>query len=77
MDAHANRIAIASAEHVNLGRAHGFMQVSHGKSAPLKRIKPCRRVAYDSPSTALGGKDKLQSFTAIGVVKDREPTNST
>ena len=66
-------IAVASAEHVRRGRSEGFMQVSHGKAAPLKRIKPGDGVAYYSPSVALGGKDKLQSFTAIGTVKEGEP----
>ena len=28
-------IAVASAGHVAIGRAHGFCQVNHGKSAPL------------------------------------------
>jgi hypothetical protein len=49
------------------------MQVSHGKAAPLKRIKPGDRVVYYSPAVTLGGSDKLQAFTAIGTVKDREP----
>jgi hypothetical protein len=49
------------------------MQVSHGKAAPLKRIEPGDRVIYYSPAVTLGAKDKLQSFTAIGTVKDREP----
>ena len=49
------------------------MQVNHGKLAPLRRIKPGDLVAYYSPSTAFGGKDKLQSFTAIGRVKAGEP----
>jgi hypothetical protein len=66
-------IAVASAEHVRRGRDEGFMQVSHGKAAPLKRIKPGDRVVYYSPAVTLGGKDGLQSFTAIGKVKDREP----
>jgi hypothetical protein len=66
-------IAVASAEHVRLGRAHGFMQVSHGKEAPLKRIKPGDGVVYYSPTTVLGEKDGLQSFTAIGKVSDGEP----
>ncbi len=26
-------IAVASAEHVRLGHAHGFMQICHGKAA--------------------------------------------
>ena len=66
-------LAVASAEHVRRGRSEGFMQVSHGKAAPLKRVKPGDRVVYYSPTVKLGGKDKLQAFTAIGIVKDREP----
>ena len=66
-------IAVASAEHVRRGRREGFMQVSHGKAAPLKRIKPGDRVVYYSPTVTLGGKDKLQAFTAIGTVKEGEP----
>src|SRR5271169_2564565 len=65
-----NWIAVASAEHVRLGRSNGFMQVSHGKSAPLRRIEPGDRVVFYSPTDAFRGKDKLQSFTAIGVVKE-------
>jgi len=66
-------IAVASAEHVRRGRSGGFMQVSHGKAAPLKRIKGGDRVVYYSPTVTLGGNDKLQAFTAIGTVKDGEP----
>jgi EVE domain len=66
-------IAVASAEHVRRGRSEGFMQVSHGKAAPLKRIKPGDGVVYYSPAVTLGCKDKLQALTAIGTVKDGEP----
>lgn len=66
-------IAVASAEHVRQGRSLGFMQVCHGKSAPLRRIKPDDRVVYYSPTVTFGGKDKLQSFTAIGQIKEGEP----
>jgi hypothetical protein len=66
-------IAVASAEHVRGGRDEGFMQVSHGKAAPLQRIKPDDRVVYYSPAVTLGGKDGLQSFTAIGKVKVASP----
>jgi hypothetical protein len=68
-----NWIAVASAEHVRCGREAGFMQVSHGKAAPLRRIQPGDRVAYYSPTVELGGTDKLQAFTAIGVVSIGEP----
>ena len=66
-------IAVASAEHVRRGKREGFMQVSHGKAAPLKRIRPGDRVVYYSPTITLGGKDRLQAFTAIGTVKEGEP----
>ena len=66
-------IAVASAEHVRRGRTQGFMQVSHGKEAPLTRIRPGDGVVYYSPTTVLGKKDGLQSFTAIGTVKEGEP----
>jgi hypothetical protein len=68
-----NWIAVASAEHVRIGRAEGFMQLSHGKAAPLRRVKPGDRVAYYSPTVEFRGKDKLQAFTAIGIVRDGEP----
>jgi hypothetical protein len=66
-------IAVASAEHVRRGSSAGFMQVSHGKAAPLKRIKPGDLVVYYSPTVTLGGKDTLQAFTAVGTVKEGEP----
>lgn len=66
-------IAIASAEHVRKGRAQGYMQVCHGKVAPLRRLKPNDWVVYYSPTITLGGKDKLQAFTAIGKIKEGEP----
>jgi len=66
-------IAVASAEHVRLGRAQGFMQVCHGKAAPLRRISAGDRVAYYSPSDRFGGKTPLQAFTAIGITLPTEP----
>jgi len=61
-------VAVASAEHARRGKA-GFMQVNHGKAAPLRRVAPGDGVAYYSPTTTFGGKDKLQAFTLIGRVK--------
>jgi hypothetical protein len=68
-----NWIAVAAAEHVRRGRSVGFMQVAHGKAAPLRRIKPGDRVVYYSPTREFRGKDKLRAFTAIGIVKAGEP----
>jgi hypothetical protein len=70
---HKNWIAVAAAEHVRIGHAGGFMQVNHGRLAPLRRLFPGDRIAYYSPSEAFGGEDRLQAFTAIGVVKRGEP----
>ena len=68
-----NLLAVASANHVRKGRAEGFMQVCHGKLAPLRRIKPGDHVVYYSPTQTFRGSETLQSFTAIGVVAEREP----
>lgn len=65
-------IAVASAEHVRIGRAGGFMQVCHGKAAPLRRLRPGDRVAYYSPTGTFRGGDTLQAFTALGVVRPGE-----
>nr|WP_316642135.1 EVE domain-containing protein [uncultured Roseateles sp.] len=66
-------IAVASAEHVRLGRAQGFMQVCHGKAAPLRRLQAGDWVSYYSPSTRSSGKDRLQAFTAVGRVLPGAP----
>lgn len=65
-------LAVASRDHVRAGRDGGFMQVCHGKAKPLQRIKPGDWIVYYSPSITFKGKDKLQSFTAIGNIKEGE-----
>lgn len=74
--ARSNWIAVASAQHARRGCAApsaGYMQVCHGKCAPLKRIAPGDRVAYYSPTITMGGKDTLQRFVSIGLVQAGEP----
>ena len=74
-----NWLAVASAEHVEIGRNEGFMQVCHGKATPLRRVQPGDRIVYYSPhrtytaSHAQRGRDRLQAFTAIGTVKPGKP----
>jgi hypothetical protein len=74
-----NWLAVAPAEHVEIGRSEGFVQICHGKATPLRRLQPGDRVVYYSPnrryspSHAARGKDRLQAFTAIGTVKDGDP----
>jgi EVE domain len=67
-----NWIAVASAEHVRRGRSEGFMQVCHGKATPLRRVRPGSCVVYYSPTETFGGSDRLQAFTAFGIVRDGE-----
>lgn len=69
-------IAVACAEHAQRGRDHapvGFMQVCHGKGAPLRRLSPGDVVVYYAPSTRMAGKDRLQSFVSRGVVQPGQP----
>jgi hypothetical protein len=69
-------IAVASAEHALRGRDNvplGFMQVCHGKCAPLKRLRGGDVVTCYAPARTMGGKDKLQSFVSIGVVQAGDP----
>ena len=65
-----HRVAVASADHVAIGRAQGFMQLGHGKSAPLKRLHAGDRIACYSPLRGFGGKDTCQAFTGVGTVRD-------
>ena len=70
-----NWIAVASAEHARMGRdaPSSYMQVGHGKLAPLKRVSPGDRVAYYSPTVVFGVKDAFQSFVSLGIVQVGEP----
>lgn len=68
-----NWIAVACAEHAHRGLAGGFMQVCHGKVAPLRRMRAGDRVAYYAPTRTMGGKEPFQSFVAMGVVQAVEP----
>ena len=51
----------------------GFMQVCHGKIAPIKRVLPGDLVVYYAPAVTMGGKDKCQSFVSFGIVEPGEP----
>lgn len=63
-------IAVVSKEHTMRGVAGGFMQVCHGKQAPLKRMKPNDWMLVYSPKLSMEGDIKCQSFTAIGQALD-------
>ncbi len=68
-----NWIAVASATHARRGHEGGYMQVCHGKLAPIRRVRPGDRITYYSPTVTMGGKDMCQRFVSIGIVQAGEP----
>jgi predicted RNA-binding protein len=65
-------IAAVSQEHTMRGVASNFMQLCHGKQAPLKRMKKGDYLVVYSSKITMEGNEKCQAFTAIGKVKDDE-----
>ena len=65
-------IGTVSRSHVLRGVAGGFIQLNHGKKAPLQRMKAGDVLAMYSPRTEYPDGAPLQAFTALGVVKTGE-----
>lgn len=65
-------IIVASRDHVKTGIAEGIAQACHGKSSPLRRLRPGDHVIYYSGKETFGRPEACQQFTAIGQVKDEE-----
>ena len=65
-------IAVASANHVAIGRVQGFAQVNHGKAGPLRRMRPGDRIIYYAPVRVFGERDRLQAFVAHGWIAPGE-----
>lgn len=63
---------VVSREHIKFGEAGGFCQVCHGKRAPLARMSVGDGIVFYSPVLQFKGKEKCQSFTAIGTVAGEE-----
>lgn len=59
---------VVSKEHIKRGEAGGFCQVCHGKKSPLARMAVGDGIVFYSPVLQFQGKEKCQSFTAIGTV---------
>ena len=70
-------IGVVSREHVMLGVKGGFMQLNHGKRAPLQRLSASDGVVFYSPRTSYPDGEPLQAFTAIGRVKTGEVYQAT
>jgi EVE domain len=65
-------IGVVSRAHAQLGVAGGFVQLGHGKRAPLQRLRAGDGIVLYSPRTAYPDGEPLQAFTAIGTVTTAE-----
>ena len=65
-------IGVVSRSHVHIGVKGGFIQLNHGKKAPLQRLRAGDGLAMYSPRTEYPDGEPLQHFTAIGVVSTGE-----
>lgn len=61
-------VGVVSREHVHRGVEGGFIQLNHGKKAPLQRMRAGDGLLMYSPRTSYPSGESLQHFTAIGVV---------
>ncbi len=65
-------IGVVSRSHVRLGVQGGFVQLGHGKRAPLARLQAGDGLVMYSPRTSYPDGEALQSFTAISIVTSGE-----
>ena len=62
-------VGVVSRSHVKIGVKGGFIQLNHGKKAPLERLKAGDMLAMYSPRESYPDGPVLQAFTAIGTIK--------
>jgi len=65
-------MAAISKEHTSRGIQGGFIQVCHGKKAPLQKMKMGDYIIVYSSKVNMSDTIKYQKFTAIGRVSDNE-----
>ena len=65
-------IGVVSRSHVRIGVKGGFIQLSHGKKAPLQRFRAGDGLVMYSPRTSYTDGEPLLSFTAIGYIASGE-----
>ena len=61
-------LGVVSRSHILLGVQGGFIQLNHGKKAPLRRFRAGDGLVIYSPRTEYPDGAPLQCFTAIGTV---------
>jgi hypothetical protein len=65
-------IGVVQRAHAQIGVQGGFIQLNHGKKAPLQKLNAGDGLLLYSPRTSYPDGEPLQSFTAIGVVASAE-----
>ena len=65
-------IGVVSRAHVQIGLEGGFVQLNHGKKAPLQKLSAGDGFVYYSPKTSFPDGEPCQMFTAIGIIKNGE-----
>lgn len=65
-------IAVVSKNHAMGAITGGFIQINHGKQAPLKRMSSGDWIIIYSSKQTVDSDVKCQAFTAIGQVADDE-----
>lgn len=66
-------VGVACEDHVKAAVAGGFVQLGHGKMAPVLRLHPGDLIAFYSPRAQIKSGLIVRKFTAIGRVARREP----
>lgn len=60
-------------DHGKRGEEGGYCQIGSGRKAPIARMAAGDGIVLYSPVTQGEGREKCQSFTAIGTVADEAP----
>ena len=66
-------VGVASREHVQAAVEGGFLQLSHGKEAPVRQLSRGDHLLFYSPRERIGHSAPVQAFTAAGRVLDDTP----
>lgn len=61
-------VGVVSRSHAQRGVQGGFIQLNHGRQAPVQRLKAGDGIAIYSPRTEYPDGAPLQAFTALGFV---------
>ena len=65
-------IGVVSRSHARVGVKGGFIQLSHGKKAPLQKLGAGDGLLVYSPRESYLDGEPLQAFTAIGRIRSGE-----